>query len=152
MDGMNTNTSIRCGVALVLVLTACYTQRPLATSVPSPTTRIIARVTDTGVVAMANALGPGAIQVEGVVAAANTDAWDLHLLRVDHRGGGSVIWNRELVSFPRYTLTNPAERRLDKTKSWAAAGIITATAFILTAVFGAVGGGEIPDVPPPPPN
>lgn len=148
---MNIGQSLR-GFALVTVLTACYTQRPLVTSVPSPTTRIVARVTDSGVVAMANAIGPAAIQVEGLVAAADANTWDLRLLRVDHRGGASVVWNRELVSFPRFALADPAERRLDRTKSWALAGVIAAGAAILSQVFGAAGGGEIVEPPPPPPN
>jgi hypothetical protein len=103
-------------------------------------------------VAMANTIGPGAIQVEGLVAAANANSWDLRLLRVDHRGGGSIVWNRELVSFPRYALTDPAERRLDRTKSWALAGAIAAGAAILAQLFGAVGGGENVEPPLPPPN
>jgi hypothetical protein len=118
---------------------ACYTQRPLVTPAPPPATRIIAQVTDSGTVAMGNAIGAGAIEIEGVVASTNGNTWDLNLLRVDHRDGRSIPWNRELVSFPRFALTNPTEKRLDKTRSWIAAGIITASAFIAARLFNLIG-------------
>lgn len=141
-----------CAVGLVPLLAACYTQHPLVTPAPAPATRIVARVTDSGVVAMSNAIGAGAVEVEGVVAAADAGAWDLQLVRVEYRGGAQVVWNREQVSFPRYTLTNATERRLDKRKSWLAAGLITAGAFLAARLFGAFGLGDGPGGEPPPPN
>src|SRR5215210_5929555 len=112
-----------------LLLTGCYTQAPLDASVPAPAARIIARLTDTGTVVMANTVGPGASEIEGIVTSADANTWSLNLLRVDHLGGTSVAWNREVVSFPRYTLTRPQLKRLDKTRSWGAAALIAATAF-----------------------
>jgi hypothetical protein len=149
---MHIKRSLRCAVGLVPFLTACYTQRPLTTAMPAPMTRIVARVTDSGVVAMANAIGSGAIEVEGVVDAADAVSWDLQVIRVDYRGGASVLWNRERVSFPRYTLTSATERTLNKKKSWIAAGLITVGAFLAARVFGAFGLGDNPDTEPPPPN
>jgi len=139
-------------VGLVPLLSACYTQGPLTAPVPAPQTRIVAQVTDSGVVAMSNALGPGAVEVEGVIAAADAAAWSLRVLRVDYRGGASTLWNREVVSFPRYLLTNATEKRLNKKKSWLAAGLFTAGALLAARLTGAFGLGENPDRPPPPPN
>jgi predicted small lipoprotein YifL len=131
------NRELRGSVALALLvsLTACYTQRPLEVPVPTASTRIVASVSDSGTVAMSNAIGPGAVEIEGVVAAADADVWNLHLMRVEHRDGRSIPWNRELVSFPRNALARPMERRLDRTKSWLAAAGIAAAALIVGRVF-----------------
>ena len=149
---MSTERVVRLALGLLPLLAACYTQGPLTTPVPAPETRIVAQVTDSGVVAMNNALGPGAVEVEGVIAEADADSWRLRMVRVDYRGGTSTLWNRELVSFPRATLFRPTEKRLDKRRTWLAAGIITVTALLAARLFGAIGGGGNPETPPPPPN
>jgi len=77
----------------------------------------------------------------------------LQLVRVDYRGGTSTLWKREVVTFPRSTLSTPIEKRRDKGKSWLAAGLITASALLAARVFaGAIGGGGGPDTPPTPAN
>jgi hypothetical protein len=55
-------------------LTACYTERPVTSPSPLPSSRIIAQVTDTGAVAMASAIGVAALEVEGIVADADASA------------------------------------------------------------------------------
>src|SRR5688500_14488355 len=148
------NLTVRRAIAfatLVSFFTACYTQRPIGALVPAPATRIIAQVTDTGSVAMANRIGAAALEIEGVVAEADAGTWTLNLLRVDHRGGNSSRWNRETVTFPRYALTNVRETRLDKKKSWLVAGVAAGLIVALTVVFGAVLSGGTGDGEPPPP-
>ncbi len=134
------------------LLAACFIQGPLATPVPAPETRIVAVVTDTGVLEMGRAIGSGATEVEGIVAGADAAAWDLRLLRVDYRNGQSVPWNRELVRFPRSALSQATERRFSKGRSWIMAGLITSTAFLAARFLGVIGGGDNTDKPPPPPN
>lgn len=137
--------SIVCrGAALCLVLAGCYTQRPLETPVPAPETRIIARVTDSGAVVLGGPVGPGALQVEGVVATADPTMWQLNLTRVEYKGGSSVIWNRELVSVPRYAISNVTEKRVSKSRSWLAAGLITAGAVLASRLFSSLGAGQDP--------
>ena len=144
---------VRNAVAPLLLgcmLGACYDQVPL-TTVPSPATRIIATVTDTGTVVMANTIGPGAQEVEGVVSAADPEAWKVNLMRVDHRGGSSVLWNRELVTFPRFALTKPTVTRVDKTRSWITGGLIAAGVFLAAKMFSTGGNDDNQITPPPPP-
>jgi hypothetical protein len=150
-NGMSSSLVI-CRSALLLVgVTACYTQRPLESSVPAPATRIIARVTDSGAVAIGGPVGPGALEVEGIVATADEAVWNVNLMRVDYRGGSSVVWNKELVAFPRNALSNVNEKRVSKSRSWMAAGLIAAGAFLASQMFGnfgasgdGPGGGENP--------
>ena len=149
-------TMNRLRIASLLLVTStlagCYVQRPLETPIPAPATRIVAELTDSGAVAVGPRLGPGAVQVEGVVAAANETAWNLNLLRVDYRGGTSNTWNRELVTFPRFALSNATERRVNKTRSWMLAGLIGAGVILASQVFGEFSSGEVEEPEPTPPN
>lgn len=139
-------------VGLLVPLGACYMQAPLTTPLPVPEQRIVAQVTDTGVLAMSNALGPGAQEVEGIVAGADNTAWDLRMLRVDYRGGTSVVWNRELVRFPRSALSQASERRFSRGRSWLMAAAVTSLALLSAKFLGVIGGGGDEGKPPPPPN
>jgi len=139
-------------LASACLLAACYTQALLPTPIPAPDTRIVAEVTDTGVLAMSNAIGPGATEVEGIVAGADATSWDLRMLRVDYRNGMSVPWNRELVRFPRSALSQATERRFSKGRSWIMAGLLTSTAFLAARFLGVLGGGDNTDNQPPPPH
>ena len=56
-----------------------------------------------------------------------------------------------MVAFPRATLSQPRERRLDKTRSWMAAGALVAAAIVAGQVFAVVGGGDETTPPPIPP-
>ena len=131
---------------------ACYTQRPLETLVPAPATRVIARVTDSGAVAIGSTVGPGAVEVEGLVASADATEWRLNLLRVEYRGGTSTLWNREPVVFPRNALTDATERRVSKSRSWMAAGLIAAGAFLASRLFSEIGSDENKPIDPTPQN
>jgi hypothetical protein len=139
-------------VASLLLAAACYRQLPLETPLPQPNQRIVAEVTDTGVVTMSNLLGPGAQEVEGIVVAADNNAWDLRVLRVDYRGGTSVTWKEEQVRFPRYTLSQTTERRFSSGRSWLMAAAVTSLALLGAKFLGVIGGGGDEGKPPPPPN
>jgi hypothetical protein len=130
---------------------ACYVQRPVTSAAPAPTSRIVAFVTDTGSVVMSNAIGPGATEIEGVMVDSDGDHWRLQMLRVDQRGGFSTRWNREVVTFPRFALTNVTQKVLDKKRSWAFAGLAAIVVLGSTLFFGEVIGGDNSDPPTPPP-
>ncbi|HKW10842.1 MAG TPA: hypothetical protein VJO33_10735 [Gemmatimonadaceae bacterium] len=127
------------GVLAILFgpLVACYTQHALTAPTPAAGTHIVAELTDSGTVIMANQLGPGVTEVEGVFAQSDGANWKLLMTRVEQRGVGSTFWNREPVSFPRIALTRVTDRQLDKKRSWIAAGIIAAAAIIAARAFGA---------------
>lgn len=139
-------------VASLFLGAACYRQLPLAQPLPQAEQRIVAQVTDTGVVAMSNLLGPGAQEVEGIVVAANNESWDIRMLRVDYRGGTSVLWKEEQVRFPRYALSQATERRFSSSRSWLMAAAVTSLALLGAKFLGVIGGGGDEGKPPPPPN
>ena len=139
--------------AILPLVTACYVQKPLDVAVPAPETRIVAIVTDSGAAALSNTIGPGAMEIEGVVSEADQSQWKLQLLRVDNRFGVSNSWQRQPVTFPRNSLMNTRVKRLDKTRSWLAAGGIVSAAFIVAKIFGnVIGSDEPPDTNPNPQN
>jgi hypothetical protein len=128
---------------VMICVTACYSQRPLTTPVPLLGTQIVAQLTDTGAVLMANQLGPGVTEVEGVVSETDGNNWKLLMTRVEQRGVGSTFWNREPVTFPRLALTRVTQRQFEKKRSWIIAGLIATTAIVAAHSFGAFSfGGE----------
>lgn len=140
-------------VAALLLLTtaACYTEAPLGGPSPAPETRIVASLTDRGTADLAETIGAGAIGVEGVIAVADSGTWSLRLLRVDHRDGRSVAWNREEVSFPSTVFENVTERRFDRARSWLTGGLILGGAFLAASLFHLIGAdtNSTPDPVPP---
>ena len=80
---------------------------------------------------MSNAIGAGALSVEGVVASANEQQWTLQMVRVNHRDGRAIDWNREAVAFPSNVLVSPTVKVLDRNRSWLAAGGIVIGAFVV---------------------
>jgi hypothetical protein len=137
-------------VVLVLLAAGCYKQRPLETMPPVPATRIIADLTDGGTAAMANAIGAGVLGIEGVVAAADDSTWTMQMVRTSLRDGRTIEWNREVVRFPAFTLTDPRIVVFDKKRSWLAAGGITIGALIVARSFNLIGSPEEDDSQTPP--
>jgi hypothetical protein len=90
------------------------------------------------------------LEVEGVVASADDNAWTLQVLRVDHRDGKSIPWNREAVRFPRTALTNTTVKKFDKKRSWMMAGLVTAGAYLAARIFNVIGADEDPGTDPTP--
>jgi hypothetical protein len=99
-------------------------------------------VTDTGVVAMGNLIGGSAEEVEGIVVETTPSVYKLSMLRVEQRGGVSVDWSREVVEFPRSSLSGLTTKSLDKTKSWMVAGGIAVGAILAAQAFKALGADE----------
>ena len=148
MTGMQVARTRLALATCVVALTACYNTVPLGFAVPEPEARVIARLTDIGADRMAGAIGVAATEIEGIVESATDSIWRLRLVRVDQRGGVSTVWSRELVSFPRSALTSPTEKRLDKKKSWMAAGAVTIGLFLIQQLLGGPFSVEDPRGPP----
>jgi hypothetical protein len=137
--------------AVCIINIGCYLERPLTVTPPPPATRIIAQLTDSGTVALSNFIGAGALEVEGVVSAADANSWTLQMIRVDHRDGRTINWNREAVSVRPSLLMNPTVRSLDKKRSWLAAAGITIVAILAAQAFDLLGSPDDEPEPPPPP-
>lgn len=137
--------------ALLVSTSACYATRPLADVVPPPETRVLATLTDSGTVVMGGLIGTGATGVEGLVSSADADAWELRLLKVEHRDGRSVQWNQEVVRFPRSVLTGAVSKQIDTKRSVLAGVLIVAGATLASGLFAAASDSDEGGDPPPPP-
>ncbi|HEX6559948.1 MAG TPA: hypothetical protein VF021_10810 [Longimicrobiales bacterium] len=126
-------------VLLLAATTACYKEVPLQTSVPAPATHIVAQLTDSGTVGMANLIGSGAQEIEGIVTSADENVWQMQMVRVVHRDQREIEWNHEMVTFPRSILLSPTIRTLDKKASWLAAAGITVGAILAARAFNLIG-------------
>lgn len=134
------------------VLSACYRTSPLPSPQPEPGTRIVAELTRQGSVEMAPTIGSGVHAVEGIAAGARDGGLDISLLRVIQNGGTGVQWNREVVRFPTTALSSVGERRLDRTRTYVAAGGLTVLAVVLGRIFASsIFEGSGDDGQPPPP-
>lgn len=142
------------GVCLLasFLLSACYRTTPLPPPGPAPGTRIVAELTPQGSVEMAPTIGSGVHAVEGIAAGARQGELDISLLRVIQNGGTGVEWNREVVRFPVTALGSVGERRLDRTRTYVAAGGLAVLAVVLGRVFAnSIFEGSGDDGTPPPP-
>jgi hypothetical protein len=136
--------------AVAVSICGCYSQIPITSFPPPPATHIVADVTDSGVVEMGKAIGPSAQSVEGIVQSASRDTVTLSMLRVDHRVGADVRWNRELVSFPSSALANSVESRFDRNRTVLAAAGIVMGAFLAARAFQSLGADSPVDQTPNP--
>jgi hypothetical protein len=125
--------------ALVVVslagLTGCYRTAELSTPVPAPGTRIVAELTPTGAERIEALIGADAVGLEARVAEVRPEAWELSVLRVDHRGSSSIPWNGERVVIPTDALRSVRERQLDTLRTSAFVGGLGVTLLILARNF-----------------
>jgi hypothetical protein len=120
------NRSVRAAICALLAFTttACYVNRPLTTSLPSPGQRVFVRLTDQGSIDLARYIGPGMVAVDGTVESAADGEIALRVLRTEQRNGVDVSWAQEPVTVPRSAIASIEERSLDKRRSWMVAGLL----------------------------
>jgi hypothetical protein len=118
------------------LLSGCYSAAPVPPSGPAPGTRIRAELTREGAGQMAPQIGSGVLSVEGFATRAGEREWDISLLSAQMVGGTQVEWNREVVRFPVSALGTVTERKLQKQRSYMAAGVITAAVLLAGRLIG----------------
>lgn len=99
-------------IVSVLLLTGCYTYRPLSTAAPSPGSRVSVELTDDGSRNLSGKVGPDVEHVEGEVMAVDTGAVSLSVLQVETTRGFQSDWKGENVTIPRSAVSGWQQRRL----------------------------------------
>ena len=138
----------RAALAAVLLLpqvTGCYQYVPVTAAAPPAGREVTIDISDRGRVALANQLGPGARRVHGRILQAGDTAYVLGLSAVEYLGAASVAkWSGEVVSVSRDFVTDVRERRLSRSRSWLAAGLVVVLAAAVSTIaiigFGSEGG------------
>lgn len=126
---------------VILVLTGCYSYRPLETPSPSFGTRVEADLTDRGTVAMASQIGPGALSVRGEVLQAEPETLVLALTSVLGRNQQETFWKGEHVRLPLVTVARVQQRRFSLKKTLVFGGAVIGGLFAAVAAFDGSGGG-----------
>ena len=136
-------------------LTGCYTVQPVASTNAPSGAHLVAEVTDRGRVELSEMLGAGVVRVHGRLASASDSAYVLQVSRVDYLSGQKSFWTGERVSLNRNYVSTLGERRLSRSRSWLAAGVVTVAVAALAATISLVadglgGGGKRPTPDPGP--
>src|SRR5215208_1526840 len=126
---------------LLLVLTGCYSYRPLETASPEFGTRVEADLTDRGSVDLANQIGPGAMSVRGEVLQSDPEALVLALTVVLGRNQQETFWRGEHVRLPLTTVARVQQRRFALGKSLLFGGAVLGGLFAAVAAFDGSGDG-----------
>ena len=141
---------VRAAVAAAFLLpwtTGCYTSVPVWNGAPSPGQEVTVGISDRGRVALAPRIGEGALQVSGRLVEATDSGFTLSVRGVRYIAGSEPMrWNGERVAIPREAISGVQERRLSRTRTWIAVGLV-AVAVAAVATLAIVGFGTGDDGP-----
>ena len=137
------------GLLLTIVVTGCYTYKPVTTPVAPVGSTIALDLTDRGRVGLGEQIGIAARTIEGVVSSQDDSAFQLKVLSVSYLNGQRNKWSGEPLLVHKGHVTNARERNFSRSRTaivaaGAAGGLI---AFIATR--GLLGSGNGPPDPPP---
>jgi hypothetical protein len=138
----------RGAVAALLLLpnvTGCYRYVPVTATAPPTGTEVSLGISDRGRVALAGQVGPGARRLRGRLVQAADSAYVVGLSSVEYLGvAAPAKWSGEVVSVSRDYVTDIAERRFSRGRSWIAAGVLVVLAAAVSTLaitgFGSEGG------------
>jgi hypothetical protein len=99
-------------LALLVLLPACYTYRPLATAEPVVGSRVSIELTRDGTGALAGQVGPDVVHLEGRLVRTDPAGYRLAVSQVESARGIASDWNGEEISLPRPWVAGVQERRL----------------------------------------
>jgi hypothetical protein len=131
---------MRLPFGIVLLLTGCYTYRPLVNPAPPPGQRVSAQLTTEGSRELTGQIGPEVLHVEGQVVSADSSGLDLEVLEIESLRGIRSDWHGEHVRLPRQALAGLQERRLSVGGTTLLGGVLAGG---LYAIYRLLGGGGL---------
>lgn len=120
----------------VVALASCYRLSPIDGGSPPVGVEVNLALTDEGSVRLAPLIGPRIDALEGVVASASDTAIELAVRAVVAQNGRTMAWSQERLVVPRSAVSSIRGRRLDRKRTWIAAGLTIAGALALGEAFG----------------
>jgi hypothetical protein len=143
---------VRGAVAILLLLpsvTGCYRYVPVSEPATVAGTEVSLGITDRGRVALAGQVGPGARRLRGRLTQATDSLIVISLTSVEYLGAGSAArWAGEAVTVSRDFVSDIAQRRLSRSRSWLTAGVFVLLAAGVSTIaivgFGNDGGSDRP--------
>jgi hypothetical protein len=131
--------STRSVLSAAIILSGCYTYRPLATPEPRAGTRVSAQLTGTGSQELAGQIGPDVLHVEGRVLQADSSGFDLEVREIESYRGIRSDWNGERVRVPRQSLAGMQERKLSPGGTGIMSGVLVVGLYAIYRVLGGPG-------------
>ena len=122
-----------------LLLTGCYTYRPLPALVPVAGMRVQVALTDDGSDSLSSRIGPGIQSVNGDVIRADTGSVTLAVREIENRRGERDDWLGESVVVPRRFVRDIQQRRMSVGGTGLIGGAIAAGLVAATAAIGSGG-------------
>jgi len=150
MTAFNRGGATVCVLLLLATASACYRLTPSDGGAPTVGRELVLQLTDRGSIELAPQLGAQLRSVSGRVTEFRENAYLVAVTQTNSRSGIETLWRGEPSSIPRDYVSSIAERRLDKGRTWVAAGLsalgvaLVGKAFGIDAignVFGSRGGG-----------
>jgi hypothetical protein len=138
---------VRSGLVMALVssgLTGCYQYVPITEPATAAGTEVSLGITDRGRVALTGQVGPGARRLRGRLTQATDSLFIVSLTSVEYLGTTvAATWTGELVSVSRDYVSDIAQRRLSRSRSWLTAGAFALLAAgVSTIAIVGLGGGD----------
>jgi hypothetical protein len=131
-------------VASVVGLGGCYGYFAPPTGASLTGHEAQLRLSDSGAVVLASAIGPSAESITGRVVADSGAAYVVSLSSVTRRDGDETLWHGERISVPRTLIVDTGTRRFSPSRTALFSGILSAGLLAARAAFqghGSGGGG-----------
>lgn len=123
-----------------VLLSACYTYRPLTTPEPARGARVSAQLTTEGSRDLTAQIGPEVLHIEGSVLRTDSAGMELKVQEIESYRGIRSDWHGEMVKLPRNFVAGVQERRLSVGGTALMGGVLAAG---LYAVYRILGGSNL---------
>jgi hypothetical protein len=129
--------------AVMLFDLGCYTYQPMIGARPDVGQQVSLELTDAGRAALGDQLGPGVLEVQGVLQAVQNDQYIVGVNEVKTITGGTAHWGGEKVHIPAADVARSQLRTFSRTRTYLVIGlaVVGVAAFIVTR---AINGGGFP--------
>lgn len=123
------------------VASGCYINTPVVAA-PAPGDRLDLELNDRGRVGLGHSVGPAAITVEGMLQSQTDSAYNIRVASVVYVNGQSNKWNGEPLTIQRDFVKDVSERKFSRSRSFLAAGILTAGVLAFAVTRNILGAGN----------
>jgi hypothetical protein len=124
---------------IVILVSGCYTYRPLSGAEPVAGTRVSAELTDEGARELSGQIGPAVEHVEGQVLKVDSTAIELAVLQVEGVRGWQSDWNGERVTIPRKAVAGLQQRRFSLGGTGFVGGVVAGGVYAIYRLLGGPG-------------
>jgi hypothetical protein len=124
---------------IIVLVSGCYTYRPLTTAEPTPGSRVSAELTDEGARELSGTIGPAIEHVEGEVLRVDSTAIELSVRQVEAARGWQTDWSGEPVRIPRKAVSGLQQRQFSLGGTGFVGGVVVGGLYAIYRLLGGPG-------------